>query len=1119
MDSQRQQHTPITRDNAWWFIPPEHVQAVRALEGKLNDLVYARKALSRDEALDTLRSKLATKKDKEQAESILKHFIQYYERSNNILVVNKESLSLRIKCELFGNYSEDFANARIILERLLDNRSECVGKAVLHSLMKDLIDPEYTPCKGQYQPEQADIEADLEKKYKDKFKVAISILQKAQLAEQESDQSKRFGARQTGGRIRNTYRLTQNIIEGSYDDIEYVYECAIKRLRSLRLKAKAKGNTATKKKEIKKILEAQVFITNSLKALSVKNASERSVYHWFCMFLIMEYAHVDTSRVLEDIITYIRYNNIKNTPIPVIAPCLSKWEEGYTSWSAFEELLVKETCIPIKWSTTVIEDDYIDASYRLIQDLTEVVSTFDAYERNKAKNKSEITDSQIEWIRDIKISLLYVRATIEMNSSHDDANGHFENLFKNVLCVNDDVNLYDLCLVVSKLNHLACEDLFEYAAKAKKWIYVLNDIPEAGNDYDVQSVLLDIYLHLTGMPSEEAHSEKYRKKCTALIKSLNPNKNDINQLYEVITQKYLYLLYSIESLRYQDVISWIEDLWNDIKVATDLADQQDPRIYMFKYDVFILAAKYLNKYLDFGYSLAILTAQAIIHLKRLGVKEQMSYFYLLDGLGEFVKDYDPEVALRAMIQIEPSYPNKMYINREIAIQLLDKGYIMLGYAKAKQAADYYECIALDDLESKSYYTDARLIQIKALYLQGESDWAEKILYKCRKELNGLEDLYEPQDRPCILQGVIDHCSDLDAEINGRPFYARELRLDYILVAIAHMEKKSPEIESFYEKWRQFNGMYMYHRECIDMSLVEEFESTEFPQYLEDIAKNVEFTPPSVDLSPLEDEDIVNLYDKLTQSYQNCQRTFLLNDDEEDVFPNPNTSMEMPSFDLFFELFQPRSNSHALISQIGHRDNSNDSTIFEDLEKYHFIAISDFSSRDEASKSADLFMKLLETLPISSLSVRAREMAADVLCQQSALVDFENWSEQEKLLNQAESFIVNKDGSIISEGAKEIYIRIMHRLYDVYDYQERSGLQESSMVKHALDLISTNDIRTVDAAWFLGERAEHLSHNQEDRKDAIALFERAIAILRDINPPTDDSLHYLEFYEDILSGIN
>lgn len=1107
------------RDKAWWYIPKDYKTALSALEDKLNDLVYSNSGLSRVEAVKLLQSALS-KKDSKNAEQILKLFIDFYQKSNNVLRLDKDIIYFKIKCELVGTYTDDFANARIILERILENRTECVGKAALHSAMKDLIDPEYVPGsnKNTYNPDQSDIEEDLEEKYKDKFKVAINLLLKAKLVELESDQDKKKKAQQEGGRKRNTYRLTQNILDISSDDgVDSVYDQAISRLRNIRLKAKAKGNTATKKKEIHKILAAQDYISNILNSFSIKSCTDRTVYHWFSVFLIMEYAHVDTSRVLEDIITYIRYNNIKYTPTPVTEPCLSQWEVGYACWSAFEELLVKETSIPIKWAIAISEDEYIDAAYRLIQDLTEVTLTFEAYERSKVKADIYNTDNELEWIKDRKYSLLYVRATIEMNSSHHDAIGHIENLFKNVISIHDEINLYDLCLVVSKLSRLSCEDAFEYASKARKWIFVITNIPEYDKTYDAQNVLIDIYLHLIGMSEEDERCEKYRKKCVALIKSLKPDKKNINQIYERITQKYLYLRYSMGSLCYTDVTKLISDLWNDIKEASDLVDKQDPRIYIFKYDMFILAAQYLNNYLDFGYSLSILASQAIIHLKQLGVKDQMAYYYLLDGLGEFIKDFKPDAALRVKIGIQPSYPNKLYINRDIAILLLDKGYITSALTYAKQAEKFFEYSNFDDLESRSYYIDVQLIQIKALYLLGEPERAERILSNCRVQLQKLESLYEHQDRNCILQGVINHCAELDAEIRKRPFYARELRLDYILVAIAHMEEKSTDIEVFYDKWKQFNGMYMYHRDCIEESLIEEFESTDFPNYLERVAENVDFTSPNVNLSPLEDDEIKQLYDNLVQSYKHLQRTFILNDDGDEIFPDLDVPLELPTYDLLFELLQPHKNSSALISQVGHNDSCNDA-IIANLEKYHYIAMNDYSSPDEISQAIDLFMDSLNSFPTSSLSVYVREMAAEVLCQKSDLMSDEKCDAQEKILNQAESFVLNSKQEFISNKAIEIYISIERRLYDVYDYQGRSGLLESLMVEGALDLIATHDIQSVDAARFLGDRAEHSLFNKSDKPVALNYFERAIAILQSIDPPTDDSRHFLELYQEFLAEI-
>ena len=1114
------------RDKAWWYIPKDYKTALSALEDRLNDLAYSNAGLSRVEAVKLLQSNLS-KKDSKNAEEILDLFIDFYQNSNEVLKLvkdesdkDKDTISFKIKCELVGTYTDDFANARIILERILENRTECVGKAALHLAMKNLIEPEYVPgkTKNSYRPDQSDIEADLEERYKDKFKVAINLLLKAKLVELESDHRKRKNASHKEGRVRKSYKLTQNILELSSDEgSDNVYDRAISRLRNIRLKAKAKGNTATKKKEINKILAAQDYISNSLKSLPIESCTDRTVYHWFSVFLIMKYAHVDTSRILDDIITYIRYNNIKFTPVPVTERKLSQWEESYACWSAFEVLLVKETSINVKWAIAISEDEYIDATYRLIQDLTEVILTFDAYERSKAKTDTHNTDNEIGWIKDRRYSLLYVRATIEMNSSHHDAIGHIENLFKNVLSIHDEINLYDLCLVVTKLSRLSCEDAFEYASKARKWIFVITNIPGYDKDYDAQNVLINIYLHLIGMSEDDDRCEKYRNKCVALIKSLKPDTKNINHIYERITQKYLYLLYSIDSLRYPDVIRRISDLWNDIKEASDLADKQDPRIYIFKYDTFILAAQYLNAYLDFGYSLAILASQAIIHLKRLGVKEQMAYYYPLEALGEFVKDFEPDVALRVKIQIQPNYPNKLYINRDIAILLFDKGCLTSALTYAKQAENFFEQSNFDDLESRAYYLDVHLIQIKALYLLGESERAERILSNCRVQLRKLEDLYEPLDRNCILQGVINHCAEIDAEIQKRPFYARELRLDYLLVAISHMEDKSSDIEAFYDKWKQFNGMYMYHRECIEESLIEEFESAGFPDYLENIAENVEFTSPNVDLSPLEDYEIEQLYDNLVQSYQHYQRKILLNDNEE-KFTDPDVPLELPTYDLLFELLQSQKHSSALISQVCHNDESRNDVIIANLEKYHYIVMNDSSSLDETLQAIDLFMDSLNSFSTTSVPVYAREMAAEVLCIKSDLMGDEKCDAQEEILYEAESFVLDSKHEFISKKAIEIYISIERRLYDMYDYQCRSGLPESLMVEGALDLIETYDIKSVDAARFLGDRAEYFAFNKNDKPVAKNYFEQAIDILQNIDPPTDDSRHFLELYKEFLAEL-
>lgn len=181
-------------------------------------------------------------------------------------------------------------------------------------------------------------------------------------------------------------------------------------------------------------------------------------------------------------------------------------------------------------------------------------------------------------------------------------------------------------------------------------------------------------------------------------------------------------------------------------------------------------------------------------------------------------------------------------------------------------------------------------------------------------------------------------------------------------------------------------------------------------------------------------------------------------------------------------------------------------------------MSDYSSPDETSQAIDLFIDTLKSFPTSSLPVYAREMAAEVLCQKSDLISDENCDVQEEILYQAESFVLDSKYEFISKKAIKIYISIERRLYDVYDYQGRSGLSESLIVEGTLDLIAIHDIQSVDAARFLGKRAEHSLCNKNDKPMALNYFERTIAILQSIEPPTNDSRHFLELYQEFLAEI-
>ena len=315
-------------------------------------------------------------------------------------------------------------------------------------------------------------------------------------------------------------------------------------------------------------------------------------------------------------------------------------------------------------------------------------------------------------------------------------------------------------------------------------------------------------------------------------------------------------------------------------------------------------------------------------------------------------------------------------------------------------------------------------------------------------------------------------------------------------------------------------MYMYHKEYIDEALISEFESDSFTQILEDIASHIEFKSSHVDLSPLHDDEIIQLRDNLYQSYVQYQRTFLINDCEDTIFPDRDIALEIPTYDSFFELFQDQNSAKALESELKEDvQGSCDIVSIKDLEKYHYVIMSEFSKREDALLAADKFLKKLDKIPESTYT---REMAAEVLCQLADFKETVEWNEKEVLLNQAESYIYDTNHKLISDTAKELYIRILRRLYDVYDYQGRSGLGESLMVENALNFIISNDIRTIDAAWFLGERGEHLideakrQNNESILYEAKNLLSKSVEILESINPQTDDSSYYLEIYGNLLT---
>lgn len=1167
-----EQNKFLSREEAWWFIPEEYCPIFLKLEKEFNKKIGS--PISKQQLLewtDFLKSeqmkhfygladkniitiaeltkaiqdtgdsgkKMSHAKAKVKAEIrnkrykgygeileeletkvIVGHFLSFFENVGILINDDNKNYSFSKVSNHISDYKVPYITAQIILEHITrDLKHNSASRAVLLEAMHNLIhDPLFDITIVE---KKEDKEVALETVYLDRFNDGLQILKNNGIVKKKKG-------------VTGHYEFIFDIPSGlmsdkdackAINDNKKRRKAAFDELQQIH--ARFHQTTSTSKEKVKaRIKRALSIISEKLSKIDQLSINDRIIFHWSNVILQC-CNHVDFRRFqafANDVLTYIRYCNIKNAITPITKDALYPWESLYPVWDAIGKVIQNEAKLPIiNWPEYVSDIDYQKAVGNILNVINHLIDNNTIEDLYSKRNLDNKTIEQIKIRNEQLISLLYVRATIELNVSHSDALGHLENLFKIISQNKGGKNYYDLCLVVSKLSRLACEDSFEYSSKARKWIYVFNNIPECADNFDAQNVLADIYLHLIGMAGDESLSDRYRKKCSQLIKNIKVSYGNVKQLLELTTRKYLYLLYTIDSLNYKEASEWILDLWKNVLELFTIADTKDPRPNILKYETFIIAANLLNKYLNFGFSLSLLTVNAILHLKSIGVKSYINYFHLLEGLGNFIEPFEPEVSLRVKMQIEPDYPNKLYIDHEIAIQFFDKGCFDLAFDYAKKAEENFNSHNLNDIESVAYYIDVRLSQINALFLLGNDNRAIEILLECGNKLSELGDLYPEKERACILQGVIDHYHNIKSELDKHPFYSRELRLDYVLTAIWQMEAKSIEIEDFYEKWKQFNGMYRFHNESIDMALKEEFESDRFAATIEEIASRVVFSSPEIDLSPIRDEEITLLKNNLEESYELYQRSFLIYDDNE-IIVNPELPIETPTYERLFEFFEPDNGRTVFATQqkthAVDMSGTNEYATAEELEKYHYVVMSELSSAEDAFVAADLFMKRIE---FAVETTYIKEMAAEVLCEQSILIDCDNWDEKERLLNMAESYIVEKNGTFLSDKAKEIYIRIAHRLCDVYEYRSQEGAS-SDYSKHALDIVRLYNIRTVDSAWFIGEHAERLMYEAKSQgntnllSEAKDLFTESIEILQSVNPQTDDSRHYLELYEEFLSQL-
>lgn len=1171
----------LSREEAWWFIPEEYCpiflelekefnkqidirRQISELESKINDTpTYKREPLkerfkklnarrehfSRErivEIVEPLRydrcihySDLADRRlanpknangkedytfikffryaeimgDKSITKVIVDRFIKYFKN----LGILRETENVEYYFEHYSNhitnYKVPFITAQILLECITrDLEHNSASRVELLKAMHSLIqDPLFAIVEQKDDENEA-----LETVYLERFKDGLQILKNNGIVKKKKG---------VIGHYEFTYEIDYHLSDNkspkdaSRELNERCRTAAFDKLHLIHARFHQTSSTS-KEKEKAKLRSAQSEISEKLSKLDQASKNDRITYHWYNVILqcrnSIEFRKFKT--FADDVLSYIRYHNIKAAVTPVVKDSLYKWDRAYSTWSALSIFLQEEAKMHIRsWQISISDSEYQKAVNNILNVINDLIGN-DTIEKVPSKNYTD--EKSIEQIRvrnEQLLSLFFVRAYIEPLSSNE-LSSHLEQLFK-IIASDESKNNIDLCIIIRQLSLLAVNNTFEYASKTKSWIYALKNIHKGSDSFIVQTTLVSIYNLLIGLSSDDNSIEKYQKACFSLLGELKPQNYD--QKDEVILLQFEYLKWSKDSISYQKTARLLSDLWKNIGELFVISDKNDPRPYIYKYDTLSLATGILKSYFDFGYSLAILLSKAYLQLVELKINDRLTNHGLLSHLPNLIIKIKPELAVRIAITNESTgYANWSH-NQSIAETLLELGDYNRALTYACKAEESYNSCDLGDIQGQTFNLELHLTKAEILFRLGKEAEANSLCSQCEAKLKELEELYPKEIRSKILHSAAHRLRGIRSSLETLPYGYRWIRLLNILMAIIEMDNVIPEVEAFFNKWYGFNGLDLDEDESNPKELADEFKSDMFPLTMQAISQNVVFKSCDIDTSPIAVDEIKMLNKELQQLYIDKQRTFLNIDVENTDKLISNRQIQMPEFDMLFDLLDPQNNTKAFVNQMNltNISNSNCNLPIEELEKYHYVVMSEWASNENRLKACQLFFDKIDQ---SRKSIFIREMAAEILSEKSTLIDFEDWDEKERLLNLSESYIMDKNGTFLSDKAKEIYIRIAHRLCDVYEYLLRDGAASSDYIKYALDIVRQYNIRTEDSAWFIGEYAEHLMYEAQSQgntnlfSEAKGLFTESIEILQSVNPQTDDSRHYLELYKEFLS---
>lgn len=970
----KNQHTQLTRETAWWFIPEEYCPIFLELEKEFNKKIGKPILLENlSEIVDILKSarmnhyyglaekyedsikeldktinangdsdgKLSVAKGKAEIKQIryngygeileemdknviVSHFIKYFENVGILINENNTFFSFSKISDYIANYKVPFVTAQIILDYITcDLESHPTSRTMLfeamHSLIQDpLFSIEFKDVKNRA--------AALEIVYLERFKDGLQILKNNGLV------SKAKGIK---GHYEFVYKLKyEPLNDVSTEDADKGLNnqrrmAALKELEQIHTRFNQTTSTS-KEKEKGRLKQAQKDIDKKLSNITIQSIGDRILYHWYHSILLHWFSDIKSIEFITDVITYIRYNNIRTAVTPVVEGELYKWDMSYSIWERLLLLIEKDFinsskvnhsrsnktfALAIELPSEISLEEYNNATHRIIREVTRFIGCdkfiTDAYTGEIADNK--ISGDQVK--QNIRLfSLLYVRATVEANTGHFDAISHLEYLYK-FACKNSYTYAEaDQLLLISKLSGFS-ERNIEYPIKAKGWIYKINRISFNGKGNDKIWTLIPIYQNLILLDSKDdgANSEdRYYEIYLGLLNAINLC--DFTDKFLLIQDKLFLLKRKIDDYSYDDVSRKIVDVWDSINNL--YSQYASPYLLILKTELFLLGADYLAQYLEFGYSLAIISSSIYLELRDLDIVCDYIYYTLLDAMSKYISSFDsfmPSFNDRYELKLKMAsgeyLTNKCFFYKSMAGELFEKGYLLSGCTYAKKSAELADINNLTASEGIADYLAVRLQMVAPLLQLGNYNEAAEIIEDSRNIVSELQELLSESERTGLIQDAIDIFSEIDEVYTKHPLRKRELRLDYLLHKTRELEEfpedLSASIYSFYDKWKQFIGMYNFYSDRVDPKLKVEFESSSFPNTLEQFAKELPLEISEPIIKGATDDDIYMLNKFLIECYEKYQGYFILDEDDTNVtFQLPEgTTVEYPSIGQFFDFFR------------------------------------------------------------------------------------------------------------------------------------------------------------------------------------------------------------------------